>query len=101
MKILNVVGARPNFVKIAPILRAIDRENSRRSATRSAIASLLVHTEQHYDEAMSAAFFQDLQIRRPDRTLGVGSGTHATQTAEVMRRFEPVVLEERPDVVLV
>jgi len=59
-----------------------------------------VHTEQHYDDAMSAAFFADLEIPPPHHTLGVGSGTHAVQTAEVMRRFEPVVMEERPDDVL-
>jgi UDP-N-acetylglucosamine 2-epimerase (non-hydrolysing) len=64
------------------------------------VESVLVHTEQHYDDAMSAAFFSDLDIPRPDWTLGVGSGSHATQTAEIMRRFEPVVIEERPDIVL-
>ena len=94
MKILNVVGARPNFVKIAPILRALER-------AAKPVQSLLVHTEQHYDDAMSAAFFADLGIGRPHYTLGVGSGSHATQTAEVMKRFEPVVREERPDVVIV
>jgi UDP-N-acetylglucosamine 2-epimerase (non-hydrolysing) len=97
MKILLVVGARPNFVKIAPILRELDAAR----ASVGHIESVLVHTEQHYDDAMSAAFFSDLDIPRPNWTLGVGSGSHATQTAEIMRRFEPVVLEERPDVVLV
>lgn len=97
MKILSVVGARPNFVKIAPILRALDAAQ----ASAAHIESVLVHTEQHYDDAMSAAFFSDLDIPRPNWTLGVGSGSHATQTAEIMRRFEPVVIEERPDVVLV
>ena len=101
MKILCVVGARPNFVKIAPILRAIDAVNACRRGAGSMLESVLVHTEQHYDDAMSAAFFTDLQIPRPKWTLGVGSGSHATQTAEVMRRFEPVVIEERPHVVLV
>jgi UDP-N-acetylglucosamine 2-epimerase (non-hydrolysing) len=99
MKILSVVGARPSFVKIAPILRALEAVNERRGARL--VESVLVHTEQHYDEAMSAAFFADLQIRRPQFTLGVGSGTHAEQTAEIMRRFEPVVAAERPDAVLV
>jgi len=99
MKILNVVGARPNFVKIAPILRAIAAVNAGRNG--APIESVLVHTEQHYDDAMSAAFFADLEIPPPHHTLGVGSGTHAVQTAEVIRRFEPVVMEERPDVVLV
>ncbi|MFQ5667699.1 MAG: non-hydrolyzing UDP-N-acetylglucosamine 2-epimerase [Candidatus Binatia bacterium] len=101
MKILSVVGARPNFVKIAPILRAVACANHRGRAGAEPLESVLVHTEQHYDDAMSAAFFTDLQIRRPDRTLGVGSGSHAMQTAEIMRRFEPVVVEEHPDVVLV
>jgi len=101
MKILCVVGARPNFVKIAPILRAIDAVNACRRGAGSMLESVLVHTEQHYDDAMSAAFFTDLRIPRPKWTLGVGSGSHATQTAEVMRRFEPVVIEERPHVVLV
>jgi UDP-N-acetylglucosamine 2-epimerase (non-hydrolysing) len=100
MKILSVVGARPNFVKIAPILRALDEVNRNRPA-HTRIASLLVHTEQHYDDEMSSAFFSDLRIPTPDRTLGVGSGTHAVQTAEIMKRFEPVLFEERPDVVLV
>ena len=99
MKVLNVVGARPNFVKIAPILRAFEAVNARPEIGR--VESLLVHTEQHYDDAMSAAFFTDLQIQPSHYTLGVGSGSHAVQTAEVMRRFEPVVMEERPDVVLV
>lgn len=101
MKLLSVVGARPNFVKIAPILRAIADYNLRRGAGQLSVESVLVHTEQHYDDAMSAAFFTDLKIPRPDWTLGVGSGSHAMQTAEVMRRFEPVVLQEQPDVVLV
>jgi UDP-N-acetylglucosamine 2-epimerase (non-hydrolysing) len=98
-RIVSVVGARPNFVKIAPILRALRRAGG---ASGSPIfESLLVHTEQHYDDEMSAAFFADLEIPRPDRTLGVGSATHAVQTAEIMRRFEPVLVELRPDVVLV
>jgi UDP-N-acetylglucosamine 2-epimerase (non-hydrolysing) len=97
MKIILVVGARPNFVKIAPILRALDAAK----ASGEHIEPVLVHTEQHYDDNMSAAFFTDLGIPRPNHTLGVGSGTHAVQTAEIMRRFEPVVIEERPDVVLV
>lgn len=101
MKILSVVGARPNFVKIAPILRAIDVWNAGARPQAQPIESVLVHTEQHYDDDMSAAFFTDLQIPRPKWTLGVGSGSHAVQTAEIMRRFEPVVVEERPDVVIV
>ena len=98
MKIVSVVGARPNFVKIAPILRAL---GAAAPATRVPVVARLVHTEQHYDDELSAAFFHDLRIPTPDYTLGVGSGTHAVQTAEVMRRFEPVLVSERPDVVLV
>jgi len=94
MKVLSVVGARPNFVKIAPILRAL-------RGAPAPVESILVHTEQHYDDEMSAAFFTDLAISQPDYTLGVGSGSHATQTAEIMKRFEPVIIDERPDIVVV
>lgn len=95
MKIVAVAGARPNFVKIAPILRALE------SAGGSNTEVLLVDTGQHYDDAMAAAFFRDLHIPQPHRCLQVGSGSHAAQTAAIMQRFEPVVSEERPDVVLV
>ncbi len=93
-KVLCVVGARPNFMKIAPIMRAM-----RSHATE--IDAVLVHTGQHYDEAMSERFFQELQIPAPDVSLDVGSGTHAAQTAEIMKRFEPVLDLEKPDCVLV
>ena len=93
MRVLNVVGARPNFVKIAPILREMRRH--------AAIVPLLVHTGQHYDDRMSDPFFADLEIPSPDFNLGVGSGSHAVQTAEVMRRLEPLIETVRPDVVLV
>jgi UDP-N-acetylglucosamine 2-epimerase (non-hydrolysing) len=93
MKILAVVGARPNFMKIAPLLWEIKR--------RVNIDAFLVHTGQHYDERMSRLFFEELHIPRPDVDLGVGSASHAVQTAEVMKRFEPVLLEQRPDAVLV
>jgi UDP-N-acetylglucosamine 2-epimerase (non-hydrolysing) len=94
LKVINVVGARPNFMKVAPIVEAMRRRASE-------FAPLVVHTGQHYDESMSDAFFRDLGLPRPDVHLGVGSGTHARQTAAVMERFEPVVLEERPDWVVV
>jgi UDP-N-acetylglucosamine 2-epimerase (non-hydrolysing) len=107
MKILIVVGARPNFVKAAPILSAI-REHNRKAelggssgAAAGRIEQLLVHTGQHYDNAMSDSIFADLQLPKPDVHLGIGSGSHAVQTAEVMRSFEQVVLEHKPDVVLV
>ncbi len=93
LKIVNVVGGRPNFVKIAPILEVM-------GATAS-IHPLLVHTGQHYDYGMSQAFFEDLEIPKPDCFLGVGSGTHADQTARIMLAFEPVLARERPDLVLV
>lgn len=90
LKILNVVGARPNFMKMAPIIAAIGR----RSDTASQV---LVHTGQHYDEIMSASFFRDLQMPPPDLNLEVGSGTHAEQTAMVMLALEPVLIAEKPD----
>jgi len=90
--ILSVVGARPNFMKLAPLHRVLrDRR----------VRHVCVHTGQHYDVAMSKAFFQDLGIPDPDHNLGVGSGSHAQQTAQIMERFEPVVVQERPDLVLV
>lgn len=94
LKVINVVGARPNFMKVAPIVKAMERR-----ATQ--FTPLVVHTGQHYDASMSDAFFRDLDLPKPDRYLGVGSGSHAAQTAAVMERFEPVVLEEKPDWVLV
>ncbi|HZW29640.1 MAG TPA: UDP-N-acetylglucosamine 2-epimerase (non-hydrolyzing) [Isosphaeraceae bacterium] len=93
MKLVVVAGARPNFMKIAPLMWEIQR--------RDGVAAYLVHTGQHYDERMSRLFFEELAIPRPDVDLGVGSASHAVQTAEVMKRFEPVVLEQRPDAVLV
>src|SRR5437899_792406 len=94
LKVINVVGARPNFMKVAPIVEALNlRPDS--------FTSLVVHTGQHYDAAMSDAFFSDLGLPEPYKYLGVGSASHAAQTAAVMNAFEPVVLEEKPDWVLV
>lgn len=93
LKIVCVCGARPNFMKIAPLIPAF-RETGR-------IEPYLVHTGQHYDERMSKLFFEELEIPTPDLNLEVGSGSHAQQTAEIMKRFEPVVLEQKPDWVLV
>ena len=93
MKIINVVGARPNFMKIAPLMAAYEKQPS--------IERLLVHTGQYYDAAMSELFFRQLGIPEPDINLEVGSASHAAQTAEIMKAFEPVMLEQRPDVVLV
>src|SRR6187431_823679 len=92
--ILCVVGARPNFMKIAPVIRAM-------KATVPPIPVRLVHTGQHYDPEMNAQYFQALGIPDPDINLEVGSASHAVQTAEVMRRFEPVLDRERPAAVLV
>ncbi|SRR5712691_2608834 len=92
MRIICVVGARPNFMKIKPVMDAL---------ARRAQDVVLVHTGQHYDPAMSEVFFTDLGLRRPDHFLGAGSGTHATQTARVMLAFEPVVANVQPDVVIV
>lgn len=90
--VMCVVGARPNFMKIAPILRAFEQ---------AALPALLVHTGQHYDASMSDRLFEDLRLPRPDLNLEVGSGTHAVQTAEVMKRFEPAVDQHHPACVLV
>ena len=93
MKIVNVVGARPNFMKIAPLMEEMARHPE--------IRALLVHTGQHYDEVMSRLFFQELEIPTPDINLEVGSASHAVQTALILQRFEKVLLEEKPDLVLV
>lgn len=93
MHILHVVGARPNFMKAAPVLASL--------AEKLGVRQTLVHTGQHYDTAMSDVFFQQLGLPAPDLNLEVGSGSHASQTAEVMTRLEPVVLERKPDLVLV
>ena len=93
MKILNIVGARPNFMKIAPIQREMEKN--------AALEPLIIHTGQHYDEKMSKLFFEDLELPRPARYLKVGSATHARQTAKIMVEFEKVVDEEKPDLVLV
>ncbi|MFH1037834.1 MAG: UDP-N-acetylglucosamine 2-epimerase (non-hydrolyzing) [PVC group bacterium] len=93
MKIINIVGARPNFMKIAPLMEAY------RGCPE--IEPLLVHTGQHYDEEMSDLFFRELGIPRPDINLEIGSSTHARQTAEIMKAFEPLLVERKPDLVLV
>ncbi len=88
MKLLHIVGARPNFPKLAPVYRA---------AARAGVDQVVVHTGQHYDEAMSGSFFRELGIPAPDVNLEVGSGSHAAQTACIIERFEPVLLQHRPD----
>jgi UDP-N-acetylglucosamine 2-epimerase (non-hydrolysing) len=120
MKVINVVGARPNFMKIAPIIRAIKSFNqaNQRNQTnlsremgslfhgdqrnqRNLIDYKLVHTGQHYDYEMSKVFFEDLELPEPDIYLGVGSGSHAEQTGRVMIEFEKVLFKQKPDLVVV
>jgi len=98
MKIILVVGARPNFMKIAPIIDAIRHHNESHGRP---LDYFLVHTGQHYDEKMSKLFFDELAIPKPAIDLGVGSGSQAEQTAEIIRRFEKVCIQEKPTHVLV
>jgi UDP-N-acetylglucosamine 2-epimerase (non-hydrolysing) len=93
MKFLHVVGARPNFMKAAPVFRALQ--------SRQEVEQIIVHTGQHYDYNMSNVFFEQLRIPDPNVNLQVGSGSHAQQTAEIMSRFEAVVLQHQPDIVVV
>jgi UDP-N-acetylglucosamine 2-epimerase (non-hydrolysing) len=93
LKIANVVGARPNFMKIAPLMDEYKKYSS--------IHPILIHTGQHYEEEMSDLFFKELEIPKPDIHLGVGSASHAVQTAEIMKRLEPVLVDTRPDLVVV
>ena len=92
-RILNICGARPNFMKIAPLMRAYKQH--------AGVEATLVHTGQHYDAAMSKLFFEQLELPEPDVNLQVGSGSHAQQTAAIMQKFEPVVLDYKPDWVVV
>ena len=103
MKLLTVVGARPNFMKAAPIIAAVHEHNRKSTNDRKPVRMqhVLVHTGQHYDEIMSGSFFADLRLSKPDLLMGVGSGSHAAQTAEIMRKFEEILLTEKPDAVIV
>ena len=109
MNIFHIVGARPNFMKVAPVLNALrERQNVVRGNAQNNVQNsvhnlvqTLVHTGQHYDVNMSDVFFQQLGIPAPDVNLAVGAGSHARQTAEIMIRLEPVVLERQPDIALV
>jgi UDP-N-acetylglucosamine 2-epimerase (non-hydrolysing) len=100
-KLLLVAGARPNFMKIAPLIEALREHNGRVSRPKDRIHCRLLHTGQHYDEQMSDSFFRDLELPLPDIYLGVGSGSHATQVARIMIEFEKICREERPDMVVV
>ena len=93
MKVLHVVGARPNFMKAAPVFAAL--------ASYTHIDQILIHTGQHYDSAMSEVFFKELGMPQPNVNLEVGSGSHAYQTSAIMSRFETVVLDQKPDIVVV
>ena len=94
MTIMGITGARPNFMKIDPVLRALDKRVGR-------FETLLLHTGQHYDDKMAHVFFRDLGLRKPDIDLGVGSGSHAEQTGRVMIELERALLDRRPDLVVV
>ncbi len=99
MKIISVVGARPNFMKVAPIHKVIGEFNLKNNKSR--IQHLICHTGQHYDTNMSKIFFEELELPKPDYYLGVGGGSHAEQTAKVMIEFEKVLLNEKPDIIIV
>ena len=101
MKIVTVVGARPQFIKAAPVSRAIEGYNKQGVSGASSILEVLVHTGQHYDDNMSQVFFRELELRNPEYNLGVGSGSHGDQTGEMLKRIEGVLVKERPDYVLV
>lgn len=101
VKLLVVAGARPNFMKVAPLLRACQARNATRGEHEPLMQCRLVHTGQHYDKQMSDVFFRELGIAPPDINLEVGSGSHAVQTATIMTRFEPVLASEQPDWVVV
>jgi len=98
-KVMDIVGARPQFIKLAPILRAIEQHN--KLCVKEQICEILLHTGQHYDYLMSQVFFDELGIKAPDYHLGVGSGTHGYQTGEMLKRIEEVLLNEKPDLVIV
>jgi UDP-GlcNAc3NAcA epimerase len=93
MKIITIVGARPQFIKAAAVSRVLKATDS--------VNEILVHTGQHYDANMSDVFFEELEIPRPDYNLGIGSGTHGAQTGKMLEAIEKVLLEEKPDWVLV
>ena len=100
IKCMIVSGARPNFMKIAPLIKAIERHN-KRDKSSVVLDPIIVHTGQHYDEEMSRLFFRDLSIPKPDYDLNIGSGSHGEQTGRIMIAFEPVVKKEKPDLVVV
>jgi UDP-N-acetylglucosamine 2-epimerase len=101
MKLISIVGARPQFIKAAAVSRAIENHNSLISDASRIIKEIVVHTGQHYDHNMSQVFFDQLEIRKPDYNLGVGSGTHGKMTGTMLEKIENVLLSDKPDWVLV
>ncbi len=99
MKIASIVGARPQFIKLTPLVRAIHQHNSLNPERK--IKHLIIHTGQHYDYLMDKVFFDELSIPKPDYNLEVGSGSHGYQTGEMLKRIEELLLKEKPDVVIV
>jgi UDP-N-acetylglucosamine 2-epimerase (non-hydrolysing) len=99
MKVISVVGARPNFMKMAPVHKAFKKYNEEHPGAD--VQHLICHTGQHYDEKMSKVFFEDLELPKPDFYLGVGSGSHAEQTGRVMIEFEKILIAEKPDLIIV
>ena len=98
---MSIAGARPNFIKLAALSRAVDDHNRQNRVDSAHIDHIIVHTGQHYDRKMSRQFFEELDIPKPDINLEAGSSSHAVQTATIMQRFEPVLLEQRPDFLVV
>jgi UDP-GlcNAc3NAcA epimerase len=101
VKLLSIVGARPQFVKAAMIAGAVTRHNRQTSSKKSRVRHILVHTGQHYEHRMSGVFFDELDLRKPDHNLAVGSGTQGAQTGAMLDKIERVILADRPDVVMV
>ena len=99
MKIVTILGARPQFIKAAPVSKAIQDYNLKN--TDAQIAEIIIHTGQHYDDNMSAVFFQELKIPQPDFNLDVGSGSHGWQTAHMLILIEEILIEQKPDLVMV
>lgn len=100
LKWILVAGARPNFMKIAPLIKEIERYNAAQGGAKQKITPVLVHTGQHYDDGLSKVFFDELNIPKPDINLGVGSGNHGEQTGKIMIAFEKVVIKNKPDLVI-
>jgi len=101
MKLVNIVGARPQFIKAAVISRAIKRHNEKHAGSAAGLAEIIVHTGQHYDDNMNTVFFEQLEIPQPQYELGVGSGSHGKMTGAMLEKTETVLADEKPDCVMV